>query len=93
MLVGGEAAFSVCRLDVSQRRWVACYVERERKKKGCGKYASFHKFAKLSVLFSVTSHLAPLGKRECCRSMLDTVVDTLLYCVSVMWVVLKVRYK
>jgi hypothetical protein len=61
----GEAASSVCRLDVSQRGRMACYVERGRKKKGCGKYASFHKFAKPSVLFSVTNYLAPLGQREC----------------------------
>jgi hypothetical protein len=63
--VEGEADFSLCRLDVSQRGRVACYVERERKKKGCGKYASFHKFAKPSALFIVTSHLASLGQREC----------------------------
>jgi hypothetical protein len=57
---GGEAALSVCRSDVSQRGRVACYVERERKKKGCGKCGSFHKFPKPSVLFSVTSHLDAL---------------------------------
>jgi hypothetical protein len=50
------------------------YVERERKKKGCGKYASFHKFAKPIVLFSVNSNLAPLCQSAegqcyilCCR--------------------------
>lgn len=61
----GGADFSVYGLDVSQRGRVACYVERERKKKGCVKYASFYKFAKPSVLFSVTGHLALLGQREC----------------------------
>jgi hypothetical protein len=61
---GVETAFSVRRLVVSQRGRVACYVEREREER-LWKNANFHKFAKPSVLFSVTRHLAPLGQREC----------------------------
>jgi hypothetical protein len=69
-----------------------CRWYRKRKKRGSGKYAGFHKVAEPSVLaFSVTNHLAPLGQRECWRSVLDTRLQ-IRYCIMFMWF-LKVMYK